>query len=130
MRFMILVKSAPSIEAQTTPVAPDTAMMAAMGAFHEELSRAGVLLDFGGLQPSRAGWRVQYLAGGERQVADGPFADASELVAGFTTIEVRSREEALEWSRRYPNPVGEGQAAQIEVRQLYGRGDFAQRKTA
>jgi hypothetical protein len=123
MRFMIIVKSTPEFEAETTPQMPDEKLMAAMADYHEALSQAGVLLDGSGLQPSRKGWRIQY-DGQKRTVIDGPFAEAKELIAGFTTIQVRSREEALEWSRRYPNPVGEHAAAVIEVRQLYELDDF------
>lgn len=123
MRFMIIVKSTPEFEAETTPQTPDEKLMAAMADFHEELAKAGVLLDASGLQPSRKGWRIQY-NGQKRTVIDGPFAEAKELIAGFTTIQVRSREEAMEWSRRYPNPVGESAPAVIEVRQLYELDDF------
>jgi len=122
MRFMIMVRTAPEFETEPTPV-PDEAMFAAMAAYHEELARAGVLLDAAGLQPSRTGWRVHYGAQGAR-VVDGPFAETKELIAGYTLIQVRSREEALEWSRRFPNPVGEGQPAVIEVRPLYDLDDF------
>jgi hypothetical protein len=124
MRFMIIVKSTPEFEAEATPQVPDEKLMAAMADYHEALSRAGVLLDGSGLQPSRKGWRIHY-DGQKRTVMDGPFAEAKELIAGFTTIQVRSREEALEWSRRYPNPVGENAQAVIEVRQLYELDDFA-----
>lgn len=123
MRFMIIVKSTPGLEAETTSQAPDEKLMAAMTDYMQELSRAGVLLDASGLQPSRKGWRIQY-DGQKRTVIDGPFAEAKELIAGFTIIQVRSREEAMEWSRRYPNPAGEkNMAAVIEVRQLYELGD-------
>ncbi|AEG92007.1 YciI family protein [Ramlibacter tataouinensis] len=124
MRFMIIVKSTPEFEAETTPQAPDEKLMAAMADYHEQLGRAGVLLDASGLQPSRTGWRIEY-DGQRRTVIDGPFAEAKELIAGFTIIQVRSREEALEWSRRFPNPVGEDARAVIEVRQLYELDDFA-----
>lgn len=123
MRFMIIVKSTPEFEAETTPQTPDEKLMAAMADFHEELAKAGVLLDASGLQPSRKGWRIQY-NGQKRTMIDGPFAEAKELIAGFTTIQVRSREEAMEWSRRYPNPAGENAPAVIEVRQLYELDDF------
>ncbi|MGH8820347.1 MAG: YciI family protein [Rhodoferax sp.] len=123
MRFMIIVKSTPEFEAEPTPM-PDDKLMASMADFHEELSRAGVLLDASGLQPSRKGWRIYY-DGQKRTVVDGPFAETKELIAGFTTIQVRSREEALQWSRRFPNPVGEHAPAVIEVRQLYELDDFA-----
>ena len=124
MRFMIIVKSTPEFELETLPQTPDEKLMAAMADFHEELSKAGVLLDASGLQPSRKGWRIHYEDGGKRTVIDGPFANSRELIAGFTTIQVRSREEAMEWSRRYPNPVGDGQPTVIEVRQLYELDDF------
>ena len=123
MRFMIIVKSNPEFEAETTPQSPDEQLMAAMADYHEQLSKAGVLLDASGLQPSRKGWRIHY-DGQKRTVVDGPFAESKELIAGFTTIQVRSREEALEWSRRFPNPVGEDAPAVIEVRQLYELDDF------
>jgi len=122
MRFMIIVKSCPEFEAELTPEAPEE-LMAEMAAYHEELARAGVLLDASGLHPSRTGWRVHYGPEG-RRVVDGPFAEAKELIAGYTLIQVRNRDEALEWSRRFPNPVGEGRPAEIEVRQLYEMDDF------
>ena len=122
MRFMIIVKSCPEFEAELMPEAPEE-LMAEMAAYHEELARAGVLLDASGLHPSRTGWRVHYDASGQR-VVDGPFAEAKELIAGYTLIQVRSREEALEWSRRFPNPVGEGQPAVVEVRQLIELEEF------
>ncbi|MFN3494282.1 MAG: YciI family protein [Hydrogenophaga sp.] len=126
MRFMIIVKSCPEFEAEVQPD-PDPQVMAAMAAYHEELAQAGVLLDGSGLRPSRQGWRIHY--GSEkgqpsRRVVDGPFAEAKELIAGYTLIQVRSCEEALEWSRRFPNPVREGAEAIVEVRQLYELEDF------
>ena len=123
MRFMIIVKSTPAFEAETTPV-PCDALYAAMAAYHEDLATAGVLLDAAGLKPSREGWRIHYGAGDQRTVVDGPFTEAKELVAGYTQIQVRSRDEAMEWARRFPNPVGAGQPAVIEVRQLFEAGDF------
>jgi hypothetical protein len=122
MRFMIIVRSTPAFEAETLP-APDPDLMAAMASYHEDLARAGVLLEGNGLKPSRDGWRIRYGAG-DREVVDGPFAETKELIAGYTLIQVRSRDEAMAWSRRFPNPVGEGQAAEIEVRQLYELEDF------
>jgi hypothetical protein len=122
MKFMIIVKATADSEAGRWP--PDSEkLFAAMAAYHEELAQAGVLLDASGLQPSSKGWRVHY-EGGKRTVVDGPFTESKELIAGFTMINVRSRAEALEWSRRFPNPVGEGQPAEIEVRQLYEMEDF------
>lgn len=122
MRFMIIVKSCAEFEAEVTPEAPEE-LMAEMAAYHEELARAGVLLDGSGLHPSRTGWRIQYDASGQR-VVDGPFAEAKELIAGYTLIQVRSREEAMEWSRRFPNPAGKGKAAVIELRQLIELDEF------
>jgi hypothetical protein len=112
MRFMIFVRSAPGVETEHRPAAN-----AAMAAFREELARAGVLLDAARLQPSRSGWCVHYGATG-RRVLDGAFTDPEEPIAGYTLISVRSRAEALQWSRRCPNPLGDGREAVIEVRQL------------
>jgi hypothetical protein len=97
--------------------------MAAMGAYHEALAQAGVLLDATGLKPSSKGWRIRY-SGGKRAVVDGPFAESKELIAGYTLIQVRSREEAMEWARRFPAPFGEQADGEIEVRQLFELDDF------
>jgi hypothetical protein len=119
MRFMILVKATPDTEAGLfPPEAEKQRLFADMARFHEELHQAGALLDGSGLKPSSAGWRIEY-SGAERTVIDGPFTETKELIAGYTLIQAKSREEALEWSRRFPNPAGEGKPAQIEVRQLY-----------
>ena len=122
MRFMIIVKATPDSEAGRFPPKPEP-LFAAMATYHEQLAKAGVLLDASGLQPSSKGWRVQY-EGGKRTVVDGPFAESKELVAGYTLIQTRTRDEAIEWSRRYPNPVGEGIPCHIEVRQLFEMADF------
>jgi hypothetical protein len=122
MRFMIIVKATPDSEAGRWPEDSDK-LFEAMRIYHEELAQAGALLDASGLQPSSRGWRIRY-EGGKRRVIDGPFAEAKELIAGYTLIQVRSREEALEWSRRFPNPVGLDAPAEIEVRQLYEMEDF------
>jgi hypothetical protein len=122
MRYVIFVRSTPEFEAETNPD-PDPEVLAEMATYHEELARAGVLLDGTGLHPSRTGWRVHYGADGVR-VVDGPFAEAKELIAGWTLIQVRSRAEALEWSRRFPNPVGRGREAVVEVRQLFEMDEF------
>jgi hypothetical protein len=119
---MIIVKSTPAFEPESRP-ALDEAVFAAMATFHEELAHAGELLDASGLQPSRTGWRVHYDRDG-RRVVDGPFAESKELIAGYTLLPTRSREEALQWSRRFPNPVGEGREAVVEVRQLFELEDF------
>lgn len=119
MRFMIIVKATADTENEQPGGVPDQQMLAAdMASYHEALAKSGVLLDGAGLQPSRKGWRIHYSAEG-RKVVDGPFAETKDLIAGYTLIQVRSREEALEWARRFPNPLGEGRDAVIEVRQLY-----------
>jgi hypothetical protein len=128
MRFMILVKASRGSEAGE--MAPE-AMIAAMADYHEELARAGVLLDAAGLQPTVKGWRIRY-DGGKRRVVDGPFAETKELIAGYTLIQVRSRDEALEWTRRFPQPHPDIADCEIEVRQLYeiddlGPGEAIQR---
>jgi hypothetical protein len=123
MRFMIIVKSCAEFEAEIAPEAPEE-LMAEMAAYHEELARAGVLLDGSGLHPSRTGWRIHYDSSGGRKVVDGPFAEAKELIAGYTMIQVRSREEAIEWSSRFPNPAGKGKEAVIELRQLIELDEF------
>lgn len=120
MRFMIIVKATPDTEAG---IMPAQSLFDAMTAYNQELARAGVLLDANGLRPSRDGWRIRYDEG-RRTVTDGPFADTRELIAGYTLIGVRSREEAMEWSRRFPNPHGEFADAEIEVRQLYEPADL------
>lgn len=120
MRFMIIVKANKDSEAG---VMPSQKLLADMGAFHEELHKAGVLLDGTGLKASSSGWRIQY-SGSKRTFVDGPFTEAKELIAGYTLIQVKSREEAMEWSRRYPNPAGEGGRSEIEVRQLFEMEDF------
>jgi hypothetical protein len=122
MRFMIIVKATPDSEAGRFPPNPEP-LFQSMAAFHEELARAGALLDASGLQPSSKGWRVQY-DGSKRTVVDGPFTESKELIAGYTLIQTRTREEALEWSKRFPNPVGEGVSCHVEVRQLYEMEDF------
>lgn len=121
MRFMILVKATAQSEKGMSELTEE--MIEAMTAYHEELAKAGALLDASGLKPSSTGWRVRYSRQG-RAVVDGPFAETKELVAGYTLIQVRSREEALEWSRRFPNPALDGGEAEIEVRPLYEWEDF------
>jgi len=115
VRFMIVVKATKDTEAGNVG---EEKMFAAMTTYHEELAKAGVLLDASGLQPTSKGWRIRY-SGQKRTVIDGPFTEAKELIAGYTLIQVKSREEALEWTERFPNPVGEEASAEIEVRQLY-----------
>ena len=115
MRFMIIVKATPDTEAS---VMPEDELLAEMAAYHEDLAKAGVLLDGSGLQPSSKGFRVRY-RDGKRTVIDGPFAETKELVAGYTLIQVKSRAEAVEWAKRFPGPQGKDRDAEIEVRQLY-----------
>lgn len=122
MRFMIIVNATADTEAGAMP--PES-LFAAMATYHEELAKAGVLLDASGLQPTARGWRILY-DGSQRTVVDGPFAEAKELVAGYTLIQVRSREEALAWTRRFPNPSIDGGKATIEVRQLFELKDFGE----
>ncbi|MFC5462739.1 YciI family protein [Massilia niabensis] len=121
MRFMIIVKATPESEAG---VMPGEELLNAMADYHGELARAGVLLDANGLHPSSRGWRIGY-SGSERTVIDGPFTESKEMIAGYTIIGVRTREEALEWARRFPNPRGQGIDAEIEVRQIFELDDFA-----
>jgi hypothetical protein len=123
MKFMIIVKATADSEAGRFP--PDSEkLFEAMAAYHEDLAKAGVLLDAAGLQPSSKGWRIRYDGADKRTIVDGPFTESKELIAGYTMIQVRNRDEALEWSRRFPNPVGVGKPAEIEVRQLYEMEDF------
>ena len=120
MRFMILVKATQDSEAG---VMPEEAMFAEMATYHEELAKAGVLLAADGLRASSKGFRVEY-RGNRRTVVDGPFAETKELIAGFTMIQVKSREEAVEWARRFPNPAGAD--CHIEVRQVFELEDFGE----
>jgi len=120
MRFMIIIKATKESEAG---VMPEEKLIADMAKYHEELARAGVLLDGSGLQSSAKGWRIRY-TGGMRTVVDGPFAETKELIAGYTLIRTKSREEALEWTKRFPNPAIGGKDCEIEVRQLFELEDF------
>ena len=121
MRFMIMVKATRDTE---TGVFPENAekLFDAMAAYHEELVKAGALLDASGLQPSKSGWKIRY-SGDTRTVVDGPFTEAKELIAGYTLIQTKTREEALEWTRRFPKPHFDHEC-EIEVRQLYELDDF------
>ena len=120
MRYMIIVKASPESEAG---VMPSEELLAEIAAYHEELAKAGVLLDGSGLQASSKGWKVRY-RGDKRTVIDGPFTEAKDLIAGFTLIQVKSAEEAQEWSRRYPNPRGDNKDCEIEVRRMFELEDF------
>ena len=116
MRFMILVKANKESEAGTLPSAEQ---LEEMGRFNEELVKAGVMLAGEGLHPSSRGARVRF-SGGSRTVVDGPFAETKELVAGFWIIQVKSRDEAIEWVKRVPFDSGE-----IEIRQVFETEEFA-----
>src|SRR5215469_6717281 len=116
MRFMIMVRANALTEAGEPP--DDVEVFAEMARYHEELAKAGVLLDASGLQPSSRGFRVHY-TNGKPTILDGPFAETKELIAGYTLIQVRSRDEALEWARRFPSPFGKHAEGEVEVRQLY-----------
>ena len=118
MRFMVMVKATKDSEAG---VMPDTKLLEDMGKFNEQLVKAGVMLAGEGLHPSSKGVRVRF-NGDSRTVIDGPFAETKELVAGFWLWQVKSREEAIEWVKRCPNPhAGEGV---IEIRQVFEAADF------
>lgn len=118
MRFMILVKASKDSEAG---VMPTEELLSAMADYHEQLAKAGVLLDGNGLHPTSKGWRIAY-SGGKRTVQDGPFTETKELVAGYSIIQVKGREEALEWAKRMPNPSNEDGA--IEIRQMFELEEF------
>ncbi|ASO19567.1 hypothetical protein FHR81_000755 [Actinoalloteichus hoggarensis] len=123
MRFMILIKSDADTEAGAMP---SEEMLAAMGRYNEELVKAGVMLAGEGLHPSSRGARVRF-SGGETTVVDGPFSEAKELVAGFWLIQVKSKEEAIEWVRRIPaDPAVE---QEIEIRQVFEAEDFGEEFT-
>jgi hypothetical protein len=116
MRFMMIVKATKDSEAG---VMPSQELINAMMKFNEELMKAGVLVAAEGLHPSSSGIRISYpIPGGKPKVTDGPFIEAKELIAGFTLIEVKSREEAIEWARRMPDPHGFGEG-EIELRQVF-----------
>src|SRR5437870_3496208 len=119
MRFMILVKATKNSEAG---VLPDEKLLTEMGKYNEELAKAGVLLAGEGLQPSSKGARVKF-SGDKRTVIDGPFAETKELIAGFWLWRVKSKEEAIEWVKRCPNPHT-GTESEIEIRQVFEAEDF------
>ena len=124
MRFMILIKADENSEAG---VLPDEKLLMEMGKFNEELVKAGIMLAGEGLHPSSRGARVKF-SGPNRTVIDGPFAETKELVAGFWLIQVKSKEEAIEWVKRCPNPTGT--EAEIEIRQVFEASDFGSEFTA
>ena len=119
MRFMILVKASADSEAG---VMPSEELLTAMGNFNEELAKAGILIAADGLHPSSKGARVRF-SGEKRTVTDGPFIETKELVAGYWIWEVKSKEEAIEWVKRCPNPMP-GTDSDIEIRQIFSAEDF------
>jgi hypothetical protein len=120
MRFMMIVKASKNSEAG---VMPSEELFSAMGKYNEELMKAGVLLDLSGLQPSSKGARIKF-SGGKREVVDGPFSETKELIAGYWIIQVKSKEEAIEWAKRAPAPHGENADGEIEIRQFFEMEDF------
>jgi hypothetical protein len=118
MRFMVIVKADKDTEAG---VMPSEKLLAEMGKYNEELVKAGVMLAGEGLQPSSKGARVRF-SGDQRTVIDGPFTETKELIAGFWLFQVKSKEEAIEWVKRCPNPH-EGES-EIEIRQVFEADDF------
>jgi len=122
MKFMMIVKASKDSEAG---VMPSEELLNKMAKYNEELLKAGVLLDLAGLQPSSRGTRLKF-SGGKRAIVDGPFAETKELIAGFWIIQVKSREEALEWAKRAPAPhEGQNGEGEIELRQFFELEDFA-----
>jgi hypothetical protein len=122
---MVIVKASKESEAG---VLPSQELMAAMGKFNEELVSAGVMLAGEGLQPSSKGARVRF-SGDKRTVIDGPFAETKELVAGFWIWKCKSKQEAIDWVKRCPAPMGPGQEAEIEIRQIFEAEDFGEEFT-
>lgn len=120
MRFMVMVKANKDSEAG---VMPSEEMLAAMAAFNEEMVRAGIMVDGGGLQPSSKGARIR-IDRDKRTVIDGPFTETKELIAGYWIIEVKSKEEAVEWMMRVPDPHNEG--GEIEIRRMFELEDFGE----
>jgi len=117
MRVMVMIKGTGADEAK---IAPTTEMLAAMGAYNEELVKAGIMLDGQGLKPSAEGVQVVFEAG-DTSVVDGPFTESKEIIAGFWLIQVKSKQEAIEWARRVPFVDGE-----IEIRQVFELEDFGE----
>ena len=124
MRFMIIVKATKNSEAG---ILPDKTLLTEMGKFNEQLVMAGIMLAGEGLQPSSKGARVKF-AGDKRIVIDGPFAETKELIAGFWLWRVQSKEEAIEWVKRCPNPMP-GMESEIEIRQVFEAEDFGEALT-
>ena len=120
MRFMFIVKASKDSEAG---VMPSEKLLGEMGKFNEELVKAGIMLEGEGLQPSSKGSRVKF-SGNKRFVTDGPFAETKELIAGFWIWKCESKQEAIEWVKRCPNPTGTNVESEIEIRQIFEAEDF------
>lgn len=123
MRFMMIVKATRDSEAG---VMPSEELLAAMGKYNEEMVKAGIMLDGMGLQASSKGARVILKPNGTSVVTDGPFAETKELIAGFWLINVKSKEEAIEWARRCPNPHPGSEESVLEIRKVFELEDFAE----
>lgn len=121
MKFMILVKATKDSEAGKMP---SEKLISEMVGFHEEMAKAGILVDGAGLRASSHGWRIRYGKDGRRSFVDGPFTEAKELVAGYTIINVKSREEAIAWTKRFPNPAIDQGEGEIEVRPYFELDEF------
>jgi len=124
MRVMVIVKATKNSEAG---LMPSEKLLAEMGAFNEQLVKAGVMLAGDGLHPSRKGKRVRF-AGGKKTVVDGPFAETKELIAGYWIWQVKSMDEALEWLRRCPEPMP-GEESEVEIRPVFEAEDFGKELT-
>lgn len=124
MRVMVMVKASKNSEAGALP---DTKLLTEMGAFNDQLVKAGIMLAADGLKPSSAGKRVRF-SGTKRSVVDGPFAETKELVAGYWIWQVRSMDEALEWVKRCPNPMP-GEDSEIEIRPVFEFEDLGESVT-
>ena len=120
MRFMILVKATKDSEAGAMP---SEQLLTEMGTYNEELVKAGILLAGEGLHPSSKGTRVTF-SGTTRTLIDGPFAETKELIAGYWLWQVKSKDEAIAWVKRCPNPAGDGKEGEIEIRQVFSPEDF------
>jgi len=120
MRFMMLVKASKVSE---SGMMPDDSLIAAMTKYNEEMAKAGILLDLAGLQSSSKGARIKF-AGGKPSVVEGPFAETKDLIAGYWLIQVKSKEEAIDWAKGCPSPHGAEAEGEIELRQVFELDDF------
>ena len=120
MKYIIFVKATKESEAG---VMPGEEMISRMATYHEQLAKAGIMVDASGIQATSKGWRIRY-DGDKRTVVEGPFTDTRDLVSGYTIINVKSKEEALDWTKRYPNPTPDDRGVEIEVRRLFELKDF------